>query len=91
LSRDAVGYRPPDSESFPQRAQDFDLRLVRRCELLYQLIADVAVLGVGFAVLGEEFDVMLVESVVIPKSAKESAARQLIRILVAAVRRRHLL
>ena len=89
--RNAVRKRPPDRQAFAQRLQDAHLQLVGGCELLDQLIADIAMLGIGFAVLREKFDVMRLESIMVAESAKELAAGQLIGKFVAAVGRCHLL
>jgi hypothetical protein len=60
-------------------------------KLLDQLVSYIAVLGVGFAMFGKKFNIARTQSVVVLESLEESAAGQLIREFVAAVRRCHLL
>src|SRR5574341_2514254 len=72
------------------RPKHAHLELVSRGELLDQLVADIAMLRVGLAMLGEKLDIVRLESVVIFECTEKSAARKVIRILVAAVGRRDL-
>src|ERR1051325_1057992 len=83
LPCDAVGDRPPDAQAFAQRLDDTNLHLVGAGELFDEIVADVAVFGVGLAVLGEEFDIVGLETIVIFERAIKLAAGQMVRELIA--------
>ena len=55
----------PSVMSFLDRPQNLNLKLVCGGKLFHQLVADIAVLRVRFAVFGEEFDIMLFQAIVI--------------------------
>src|SRR5262245_34516077 len=69
-----VRYRPPDAQSFLERPQNLTLNLVCGGELLHQLVADIAVLGIRLAMFGKEFDVALIQSIVILERPEEPTA-----------------
>src|SRR4030095_4265232 len=54
-------------------------------------MADIVLLGVPLAMFGEEFDVVLFQSIVIPERPEEPAAGQLIGKFVTTVCRGNLL
>ena len=63
------------------------MNFVCRGELLDQFVADIAVLGIRLAMLGEEFDIMFFQAIVVLERSKEPSTGKLIGKLVAAVGR----
>src|ERR671919_357138 len=69
-----VGHRPPNAQPFLQSPEHLHLKLVGRGELFYELIANIAMLGVGLAVFSKELNIVLLEPVVVLKSPEKPTA-----------------